>query len=86
MNFFIQEHFETEPAWMPSCLTKLTDYKLRKAESQEWTKETPNSEIFKSHFPALSVIMDNLFKVFTLICEALWNIVFVSVTEKAYVG
>lgn len=30
--------------------------------------------------------MDNLFKVFTLICEALWNIVFVSVTEKAYVG
>lgn len=22
MIFFIQEHFETEPAWMPSCLTK----------------------------------------------------------------
>lgn len=22
MNFFIQDHFETEPAWMPSCLTK----------------------------------------------------------------
>lgn len=75
MNFFIQEHFETEPAWMPSCLTKLTDYKLRKAESQEWTKETPNSEIFKSHFlhyQSLWIICLRCLHSFVKLCEILF--------------